>query len=136
MEVDIFCGTAHLHIELPRNEVVVYIGVMAVGMLKILKRPLNRVSKVNSHGTRYVCDVNLTSLGGVHGSLDNLVLVRTNREVKVRVQVGTRIFTLAHNDVLPLNFPEVTPHGKVLDQHLKVVAVMDTFLELLHIGGR
>ena len=71
-------------------------------------------------------NVNLTVQPG-----QRVAIVGANLEVKVREQKRLAALHLAKENVLVGHIADVTPHGQVLDEHLKEVGVVDGLLERL-----
>jgi len=66
---------------------------------------------------------------------DDLVVVHANLEVKVGEQVRARVLELAQDEILAGDLANVAPHRQVLHEHLKVVVVVHSLLELLDLLG-
>mmetsp|Transcript_1170 Transcript_1170/g.2163 ORF Transcript_1170/g.2163 Transcript_1170/m.2163 type:complete len:448 (+) Transcript_1170:542-1885(+) len=96
--------------------------------LRILE-PFHRVRELHRRGLVHVGNVHTTIPLGRDGDADNLVFVRAHLKMQMGKQIRVTPLHLPQNGILILKVPNISPHGQILNKHLKEIIIMNRLLK-------
>mmetsp|Transcript_6274 Transcript_6274/g.9515 ORF Transcript_6274/g.9515 Transcript_6274/m.9515 type:complete len:577 (+) Transcript_6274:207-1937(+) len=119
------------------QEAVVDVAADAVLVGQVgLRHPLHAVAERHLCAFQLVRDVHLALRVRAHVHTDHLIVVVTQAEVQVGVQVAPGGLQVAQQQLLPFLLPHVAPHGQTVHKHLKVEVVADGIGKCLQLPFR
>mmetsp|Transcript_20448 Transcript_20448/g.42874 ORF Transcript_20448/g.42874 Transcript_20448/m.42874 type:complete len:245 (-) Transcript_20448:101-835(-) len=95
----------------------------------MILEPFHRVGELDSRRLVNIGNIHTTIPFSRNSNAHNLSIVRPNLKMQMGEQISVAALHLTKNGILILKVANVAPHGKVLNEHLKKVIIVNGLFE-------